>query len=389
LRIGFVITELLGGGAERSMLSIIEALDRSRFDPILVLFDRRIDHAPPDGVDIVVLERRGAGAIGRLVSRIRQLVRIARARELDLLVSFLIAPNVVAIAAGRLAGVPVVAGERSAPRHVLAKSNQALSSHRLWAMLVRLTYPRAAAIVTNTAGARTELIERLGVAPQRIAVIANPIDLDRIRTLSTEPAPELERLTGAPLLVHVARFSYAKDHETLLRAFALVRSRRSAHLVLVGDGEDEARVRALSTGLGLDTAVTFVGFTRNPYKYLARAAVSVLTSRFEGLPNGLLESMALGVPIVSTACEYGPIELLRGTGCGVLAPVGDAPAIASAIESVLDDPALRAELVAAGRQRVTAFDRRQVAAEYADLFTRAARSAAGQVKSSRATSTSG
>src|SRR6185369_2994186 len=102
-----------------------------------------------------------------------------------------------------------------------------------------------------------------------------------------------------PVLVHVGRFTHAKDHAPLRQEFAKIRRHRPAWLVPVGAGEDEARVRARTRELGLEADVIFTGFTRNPYRYLARATVSVLTSRFEGLPNALLESMALGIPIVS------------------------------------------------------------------------------------------
>jgi glycosyltransferase involved in cell wall biosynthesis len=156
----------------------------------------------------------------------------------------------------------------------------------------------------------------------------------------------------------------------------LLRAQRPATLLLVGDGEDEARVRALCTELGLDNDVRFMGFTRNPYALLARGTLSVLTSRFEGLPNVLIESMAVGVPILSTACQYGPIEVLGDNEYGVLVPVGDAAAFAQAAARLLDDPEERQRLIGRGRQRALDFDRGRVGRDYEELF----------VKSSRATS---
>lgn len=388
-RIGFVLTELVGGGAERSMLSIIDALDRRRFSPTLILFDSRQDHAPPRDVPIVVLSGRAPTGVGRLASRVVQLARVVRRERLDLLVSFLIGPNIVSIAAARLAGIPVVIGERSAPRAVLSRNNRPLRARSIWSALVRLMYPLASRIVTNTEGARAELVAFLKIPVDRIAVIPNPIDLQRIASLAAEPLDGEDALPDGPTLVHVGRFTHAKDHDTLLNAFALVRRHRPATLVLVGDGEDEARVRALSSALGLDAHVVFTGFTRNPYRYLARATVSVLTSRFEGLPNVLIESMALGVPIVSTACQYGPLEILGDNESGVLTPVGDAARFAAAVEALLDDPARRRELSERGRLRALDFDRTRVGPAYEDLFVRTARGGAAvpAIKSTRATST--
>lgn len=389
IRIGFVLTELVGGGAERSMLSIIDALDRRRFSPTLILFDSRQDHAPPRDVPIVVLSGRAPTGVGRLAWRVVQLARVVRRERLDLLVSFLIGPNIVSIAAARLAGIPVVIGERSAPRAVLSRNNRPLRARSIWSALVRLMYPLASRIVTNTEGARAELVAFLKIPVDRIAVIPNPIDLQRIASLAAEPLDGEDALPDGPTLVHVGRFTHAKDHDTLLNAFALVRRHRPATLVLVGDGEDEARVRALSSALGLDAHVVFTGFTRNPYRYLARATVSVLTSRFEGLPNVLIESMALGVPIVSTACQYGPLEILGDNEYGVLTPVGDAARFAAAVEALLDDPARRLELSERGRLRALDFDRTRVGPAYEDLFVRTARGGAAvpAIKSTRATST--
>ena len=374
LRVGFVLTELVGGGAERSMLSIIDALDRGRFDPALVVFGARQDHEPPAETPIHVLSPRGGFAPGRLVSRALELAALARRERFDLLVSFLVGPNVVAVAASRLAGIPVVIGERSAPRIVLSRDNRQLRAPGLWRMLVRLAYPRASAIVTNTEGAKRELLSFLRVPAARVTVLPNPLDLDRIASLAAEPIDSAVAWPAGPVLVHVGRFTYAKDHETLLQAFALLRSQRPATLVLVGDGEDEARVRARSAELGLDRDVRFVGFTRNPYHYLARATLSVLTSRFEGLPNVLIESMALGVPIVSTACPYGPLEVLGDGDHGVLVPVGDPAAFAAAAAQLLDDPDRRRDLIERGRRRALDFDRRRVGHAYEDLFVKSSRS---------------
>jgi glycosyltransferase involved in cell wall biosynthesis len=266
-----------------------------------------------------------------------------------------------------------VIGERSAPRLVLSRRNVQLRASGVWRTLVRLLYPRATAIVTNTAGAKMELTDFLGVPAERVTVLPNALDLDRIAALAAEPLEESASGPAGPVLVHVGRFTVAKDHETLLRAFAILRRDRPATLVLVGNGEDEARVRQLATELRLGGDIRFVGFTRNPYKYLARATLSVLTSTFEGLPNVLIESMALGVPIVSTACQYGPIEILGDDEFGVLVPVGDPAAFAAAVAALLDDPERRRTFIERGRQRARDFDRNRIGRSYEELFLRSIR----------------
>lgn len=368
IRIGFVLPGLAGGGAERTMLSIIEALDRGRFAPTLIVFEQHAGHDPPRDVEVITLARTSPFAPIRLVSRVFQIARLARRLELDLLVSFLIGPNVVAIAAATRAGLPIVIGERSAPRTVLSREYLGHKAFTFWNFAVRLMYPRASMIITNTEGARRELTSDLKLPAERVVVLGNPLDLDRIHSLAAEPLPAGFSWPADPVLVHVGRFTFAKDHPTLLQAFARIRSRRAATLMLVGDGGDEASVRALVASLGLTNDVVFTGFTRNPYQLLARATISVLTSRFEGLPNALIESMSLGVPIVSTACQYGPTEVIGDNEFGVLTPVGDPDAFAAAVEALLDDPARRRELSERGRVRAGDFDRRRIGRKYEDVF---------------------
>jgi glycosyltransferase involved in cell wall biosynthesis len=271
----------------------------------------------------------------------------------------------------------------------LSAENPNLPHRGLWSWLVRTMYPRASHIITNTEGARRELADFLGVPATRVSVISNAVDIERMTALAAEPLDAGVAWPADPVLVHVGRFTHAKDHETLLRAFATIRRHRQVSLVLVGDGEEEAQVRARTTQLGLDADVIFTGFTRNPYRYLARATVSLLTSRFEGLPNALIESMALGIPIVSTACQFGPVEVLGNNEYGVLTPVGDPEAFAAAVEALLDDPDRRRELARRGLARAADFDRRRVGPTYEDVFVRAAGRSDPEatVKSSHATST--
>src|SRR5262249_14447329 len=170
----------------------------------------------------------------------------------------------------RRAGVPVVIGERSAPSVVLSPANRALAWPGLWRLIARRMYPRASAVVANTAGAKRELVSSFGVDADRVTVLPNPVDLERLPSLADEAVTDAwwPRDPACPILVHVGRFTYAKDHDTLLRAFAIVRQRRPSTLALVGSGEDESRIRDLIRALDLETDVRCIGFTRNPYKYL-------------------------------------------------------------------------------------------------------------------------
>ncbi|HET7598304.1 MAG TPA: glycosyltransferase, partial [Burkholderiales bacterium] len=120
--------------------------------------------------------------------------------------------------------------------------------------------------------------------------------------------------------------------------FAHVRAQRPARLVILGEGKGRAQLEALTAALGIAGDVSLPGFVANPYAYMARAAVFVLSSVYEGLPTVLIEALACGCPVVSTDCPSGPREILQGGRYGRLVAIGDDRALARAIIGVLESP---------------------------------------------------
>lgn len=126
-----------------------------------------------------------------------------------------------------------------------------------------------------------------------------------------------------------------KSYDTLIRAFARLRKTLQARLIIAGEGPERATLEELAKSLGVVDDVDMPGFVQNPFAYMSRASVFVLSSTYEGLPNALIEAMACGCPVVSTNCPSGPEEILRGGKYGHLVPVHDIEAMARAIELVL------------------------------------------------------
>ena len=131
-----------------------------------------------------------------------------------------------------------------------------------------------------------------------------------------------------------------KDFPTLLKAFAELRARRDCRLILLGSGPLEDDLQKQAEALGITDDISFQGHVDNPFAYLARAQVFVLSSAWEGLPNVLIEALACGCPVVSTDCPGGASEILEAGRHGRLVPVGDAAAMATAIEATLEAPPL-------------------------------------------------
>ena len=164
---------------------------------------------------------------------------------------------------------------------------------------------------------------------ENVIQIGNPADIEQIHSWSREHASPYENY-----IVHIGSFVPQKRHDRLLQAYK--ESGIDESLVLIGSGKLEPEVRQQAQLLGIDKKVIFAGFHSNPYPLLARAKLLVLSSDYEGLPVVLLESLALGVPTISTDCESGPREVLPRTN---LAPVDDVTALAELMKAAVNDPA--------------------------------------------------
>lgn len=218
---------------------------------------------------------------------------------------------------------------------------------------MRWLYRRADALVAVSGGIAQDL-RGLGLTEDRIHVIHNPVDADRLRKLTVIGLP-LEVRDKMPYVISIGRLAEQKDQQTLLRAYAESALRGSHHLIIVGDGDQRATLECMVQDLGISDRVVLTGALDNPYHLLANASLHVLSSRWEGYPNVLLEALALGVPVVSTDCPHGPRELLSAGRYGRLAPVGDSVALARVMEEELVNPSIGIEeVIAAHDPRIVA-----------------------------------
>jgi glycosyltransferase involved in cell wall biosynthesis len=246
--------------------------------------------------------------------------------------------NITAIVAGELAGVPGQRVVASVHNHLTSAVANAERGHlRRIVPLARRFYPRAASIVAVSAGVAADLAERLALPLERITTIYNPVITPRIATLASAALTHRWFANDAPpVILGVGKLRRQKDFATLIRAFAIVRQSHDARLLVLGEGPERASLERLAQSLGCAETVELAGFDPNPYRFMARAAVFALSSAWEGFGNVLVEAMACGCPVVSTACTSGPAEILADGCYGPLVPVGDAAALAQALRQQLD-----------------------------------------------------
>lgn len=235
---------------------------------------------------------------------------------------------------------------------------------RLWTWLYRQSYKQADRVICLSDSMVEDMVAKFGLPRDKIVRIYNPADVERVReqaTLGMNP------YSGpGPHLVGAGRLTRQKGFDILLEAMPeVLQAFPTATLTILGEGPLKETLREQSQRLGIGTAVYLAGFESNPWPYLKHADVFVLPSRYEGLPNVMLEALALGTPVVAADCP-GAIREMRDLGTGIiLVPMEDPVAVARAI---ISNCGLKATRVEAPKEYMSVFDLQQIVNEYTQLF---------------------
>jgi glycosyltransferase involved in cell wall biosynthesis len=366
-KICFVLPSLHGGGAERAAVHILNALDPNVWDRSMYLFSR--EGAYLDAVDgaIALSSGQDRSKIGRWSALRRYFV----ATKPDLIVSFLSYLSVLSAASAARIGARVVFNQQTPISAFLTDRDYHWRRpwhRRLFSWASRYGYRRADAVVATSKGVADDLAGEFGVAAGRIHVVHNPIDLAAIAKAAAEPIdPVHEAAWTPPVIVAAGRLADAKNYPLLIDAVSMLRTRVPARLVILGSGDREASLRDLVAAKQLEGVVTFAGFQRNPWRYIARADVFALSSRYEGFGNVLIEAMACGVPVVATSSP-GTREIVEAGVDGLLVD-HEPSALAAALERLVTDEGLHRRMSLAARRAAQRFALPTIAAEYDRAFS--------------------
>jgi glycosyltransferase involved in cell wall biosynthesis len=347
-RVVFVIDNMSVGGTELNAVRTAERLDRERFDLRVVSFSFEgpiLERYRALGIPVVSMPL--TSLYGRsMIDCGRRFVRYLRDERVRVVHAHDMYSNVFAVPWARLAGTRAIIASRrwwhTLPNRKLRIGNTA-------------AFHLAHAVLANSPEVARSVRERDGVAANRVWTISNFVD-DR----AFAPLAEGDRAAmrtawrvpdGALVVGAVARLVPVKDHATMLRAFAEVRTNhRTAHLVLIGDGPSRADLERLSGELGVAEAVSFVGELPQGENYHRAFDISALSSLSEGFPNTIIEAMAAGTPVVATAVG-GSLDAISSGISGVLVPPASPGDFAHAFRMLLDSPETRKKMGAAGRER--------------------------------------
>jgi GalNAc-alpha-(1->4)-GalNAc-alpha-(1->3)-diNAcBac-PP-undecaprenol alpha-1,4-N-acetyl-D-galactosaminyltransferase len=360
MRVVLVISSLAAGGAQRVILELATNLvSRGHHVTLVTYSDPRIDHfRVPPGVERLSLDLLwpSKNVVDSISSAFRRLSRMRSSLaplSADAIVSFIDLTNVLVLAATRGLRVPVIVSERVHPRF-----------HRIdfqWRIARRLLYPFADRLVVQTKDI-AEWARRV-VPRGRISVIPN----------SAPSMSETGEERREKLLLAVGRLNVQKGFDLLLRAFAESAVWRDGwRAIIVGEGPERANLQALADKLGIGGKVEFPGETDQVASWYRRAGMFVLSSRYEGFPNVLLEAMSHGCPSIAFDCPSGPRDIVQSGKNGRLLPAEDVDALIAAIRELSADALQRQILGEAAREVRTRFSPELITDRWEELLVRVA-----------------
>jgi len=380
-KVAILIYSMEGDGAERVVSILLRELIED-FDLKLVLMHDRIDYEIPKNVEVVILDsggeynESGIKKLSKLPFLAYSYKEFCEKYSIDISLSFMNRPNYINMLAKSYGNSAVsIISERIAPSMEYKSSSL---KDRVNRFLIKTLYPKADLIIPNSEGIKADLTENFSLSSSKICVINNPIDLDKIEELKKEPCRfDFSYFT----FINIGRLHPQKNQKLLIEAFYLLNDEES-RLIIIGEGELKGELERFIEELGLQDRVFLLGRDQNPFKYLDRSDVFVLSSDYEGFPNVVLEALACSLPVISTDCKSGPREILsmqKGTSFylesgveyskyGVLTAVSDVEALSEAMRKIKEDVKLREKYKRMGAFRVKDFQKDKIVRKYKEVL---------------------
>jgi len=319
------------GGAERVMLQLAEGFSESGHpvDLVLARAEGPLLLEVPSGVQVVDLKTRNP------VMMFFRLIKYLRKNRPGVLLSPFEVTSVIAIVARKISGLPIRVIIRVSV-HLSRNKRTTKWKKILEQLVISKVYPLANGVITVSDGVAKDLATYTGIPLERIKVIYNPAVSEQLLQVTEQPIHHKFFTDNEyPVVLGVGRLAEQKDFPTLIKAFDILRKKIPSRLIILGDGEERSSLEELVRLSDLQDLVDLPGFDVNPFAFMKKSSVFVLSSKWEGLPGVLIQALACGCPVVSTNCLSGPSEILRDGEYGYLVPVGDVNAMAEAMQATL------------------------------------------------------
>ncbi len=332
-KLAVFIYSMAGGGAEKVVSNQLDALCR-KYEVHLVLMNDRIYYDLPKGVAVHFIEHsapfeNGIKKLLKLPFLAIRYKKLCKKLGIDIHFVCMERPCFISVLA-RMFGMngTLILNEGATPSVIYSKKCLKSSVSKF---LIKWLYPKSDFIFPNSLGNLADLRDNFNIAPQKMQVLYNAINLDEISIKSTEKISQEK-----PFFLSIGRLDNGKNHELLIRAYANLKN-NDKDLLILGEGVLREHLQNIINELGLQERVKLLGFKKNPYKYLSKCYAFVFVSLFEGFSNALIEALACGKMIISSDHKSGARELLGDDEWGVLVPVGDQKATQNAMQKALND----------------------------------------------------
>ena len=356
--ITFFTTSLSGGGAQKVFSILARELSARDYDIDFIVIDRGPGKEDLNGVNIVELQA------DHIRYAVPELVEYLNRESPVTIYSTLAGPNITIMIAGKLFSGDIQIINREATIRSISAERSTGFKKMLENTALKFLYPTADTVVTLSDDAERDLIEFVADDGFNITKIPNPVDIRRIKTQAAEPVAHEWFTERNKVVVGVGRLVPKNDFKTLITAFDEFKSTSRDKLVILGKGREEDRLKSFVRENSISN-VEFLGYVENPYKYMARSDVFALTSRYEGMPNTVLEALACGTPVVATDSPGGTSEVLANGQYGKLAEIGEASQISQLLSETLNSEIDQGEL----KRHAENYSVEKIADAYLDLVS--------------------
>ncbi len=365
----FTIHSLSGGGAERVTITLanywagkgwrVTIVTMVGKDSDFYVLDDRINHI---ALDLVYSSSTILHSVYHNLVRVRALRAVLRSEKPDVAIAMMVTANALLALAGTGLGIELFGSERNYP--------PAMQIGPVWEKIRRWTYPKLSMLVAQTAKESDWF--RKNTAVRNIAVIPNPVNYPiAAQAPRVSPDAELEMSGCDRTLLAVGRLVEQKGFDRLIAAFASIsRKYPQWDLIILGEGHLRGALEMQALALEVSERVHMPGLVGNVGDWFESADIYVLTSRFEGFPNTLLEALAYGLPAVAIDCDVGPRDILSHSVDGLLVSQDDPEALVSALEQLMCDSEMRRRFARRAPEVLKRYSLAQIATMWEDLFRR-------------------
>jgi len=375
-RLLFLLPTFTFGGAERTSLNLLRGIDKASFRICLVT--SRIVYQHFQHIDLesfLPIEDVGIdvwfNSFGRFMHDIKRVASLLKKEKPDLAFGMMHYPSSLLVFAKKLFNlkVQVIVSPRGPSIEYLRYFEQNSLRKAYLKGIFYLFLKYADGIVVNSAGMMEECIRNFHVTEERISVIRNSVDVQAIKEMSGEDV-DINIRSGFLVFSAAGRLEKEKDLQFLLRTFSRVRKKTQTKFLIIGEGSEKGLLQSLSAELGVEDEVIFIGYQKNPYKYISKTDIFVHTCLFEGFPNIILEAMACGVPVVAVDCPYGPRDIIKHGENGFLVPMNDEDALFDALLTLASNRELRDIIGKRGYERAMDFSIKKMVGGYESFYSK-------------------